>query len=74
MPHTIVDTRGLLCPEPLLKTKIALATIAPGDILEIISTDPSSELDMRVFIRQSGHLMLNSWQEGNEYYFLLKKV
>ncbi len=44
-----IDTSGQSCPVPLLKTKKALKELQPGEILEIISTDPGSEKDIPTF-------------------------
>ena len=43
----ILDTKGLNCPLPLLKTKKALLSIAQNEILEVYATDPGSEKDLK---------------------------
>ena len=43
----ILDTTGLNCPLPLLKTKKALLSIAKNEILEIYATDPGAEKDLK---------------------------
>ncbi len=43
----ILDTKGLNCPLPLLKTKKALLSIAKNEILEIYATDPGAEKDLK---------------------------
>ena len=35
-----VDARGLSCPMPIVKTAQAIKPLAPGAIVEVISTDP----------------------------------
>lgn len=45
----VLDTTGLSCPMPLLKTKKTLSSMASGEILEIISTDPGSQRDIPKF-------------------------
>ena len=37
-----LDTRGLNCPLPILKAKKALADMASGEVLRVLSTDPAS--------------------------------
>jgi tRNA 2-thiouridine synthesizing protein A len=44
-----LDTSGMSCPMPLLKTKKALSAMAAGEILEVISTDPGSQKDIPKF-------------------------
>jgi TusA-related sulfurtransferase len=48
-----VDGRGLACPMPLLKTKVALRDIAVGESLYVVATDPNSQADITAFCRQS---------------------
>ena len=50
-----IDTSGMSCPVPLLKTKKALKDLDSGDILKIISTDPGSEKDLPKFGNKGGN-------------------
>lgn len=49
----VVDGRGLACPLPLLKTKVALRGINDGQSLYVIATDPNSRADIAAFCQQS---------------------
>ena len=49
----IVDGRGLACPMPLLKTKVALRHVAAGESLYVVATDPNSQADITAFCTQS---------------------
>lgn len=49
----MVDGRGLACPMPLLKTKVALREVAVGESLYIVATDPNSQADISAFCQQS---------------------
>lgn len=55
IPSARLDTTGLLCPLPVLKTRKALAQLAPGQCLEVIATDPQSHADMIVLCETQGH-------------------
>jgi len=48
-----VDGRGLACPMPLLKTKVALRDITVGESLYVVATDSNSQADITAFCRQS---------------------
>ena len=48
-----VDGRGLACPMPLLKTKVALRDVAAGESLYVVATDPNSKADITAFCQQS---------------------
>ena len=49
----LVDGRGLACPMPLLKTKVALRSIAAGESLYVLATDPNSRADIHAFCQQT---------------------
>ena len=69
----ILDTSGLECPMPLLKTKEAMKLLKEGQVVKIISTDPSSVIDFEVYSRQTSHKLLQSWQEDSKYIYLVRK-
>jgi tRNA 2-thiouridine synthesizing protein A len=69
-----LDTSGLSCPLPVVKTKKALKDIEVGDILEMISTDAGSIPDMEAWARATGHELLESNDEGSTYRFFIKKT
>lgn len=48
----VVDGRGLACPLPLLKTKVALRTVNVGEALYVLATDPNSTADIAAFCHQ----------------------
>ena len=68
-----LDACGLNCPLPVLRTKKTLDKMASGEVLRIIATDPGSVEDIAALARQTGHEMLESGQENDQYVFLLKK-
>lgn len=49
----MVDGRGLACPMPLLKTKVALRDVATHESLYVVATDPNSQADITAFCRQT---------------------
>lgn len=73
-PDSTVDTCGLSCPMPLLKTKKALKTMGPGQILEILGTDPGSRKDIPDFGAKNGNRFLGMVDAGKGVtrYYILK--
>ena len=63
-PHQELDTRGLNCPLPILKAKKALAGMASGELLRVVSTDPGSVRDFQAFSRQTGNELVE--QQAND--------
>ena len=39
-----LDTRGLNCPLPILRTKKSLTDMQSGQVLKVRATDPGSEI------------------------------
>jgi tRNA 2-thiouridine synthesizing protein A len=68
-----LDTRGLSCPLPILKTKKSLNGLSSGQVLKIVATDPGSVKDMQAFSKQTGHVLLSSSEEGKEFVFFMRK-
>ena len=68
-----LDTRGMNCPLPILKTKKAINGLQVGQTLEVTSTDPGSVKDMVSFCSQTGHEMMSQKEEAGDYTFYIKK-
>ena len=72
-PNKEIDTRGLNCPLPILRTKKALADITSGQVLKVVATDPGSVKDFETFSRQTGHTLLSHAEANGEFTFFMKK-
>jgi len=53
-----LDTRGELCPVPVIKTSKAIKEISIGQVLEVLATDPGSKPDLEAWSRMTGHKLL----------------
>lgn len=67
-----IDTRGLNCPLPILRTKKALSDMSSGQVLRVLATDPGSLRDFEAFARQTGHTLLETSEQSNEYSFTFR--
>ena len=68
-----LDLRGLQCPMPLLKAKLALNKMAVKEVLKVTATDPGSEKDFHLFAQQSDHRILDFHKDGAAYVYLIEK-
>jgi len=69
-----VDARGLNCPLPILRAKKALAQMASGEVLRVLTTDPNAVRDFQAFARQTGNDLLAQHQgEGAVQHFLKRR-
>jgi tRNA 2-thiouridine synthesizing protein A len=73
-PDKTLDCKGLYCPLPVLKAKDAIEGLAPGQVLEVISTDEGSKEDIPAWTRSGNHELLEMKEEGGLYIFLIKKA
>jgi tRNA 2-thiouridine synthesizing protein A len=55
-----LDARGLLCPMPVIRTQQKVASLSPGDVLEVIATDPGVLHDIPAWCRVHGHDILGT--------------
>jgi tRNA 2-thiouridine synthesizing protein A len=60
VPDRILDTTGLSCPMPVLKTKKALSGMDAGEVIEVISSDPGSQKDIPKLGDKGGNTYLGS--------------
>jgi tRNA 2-thiouridine synthesizing protein A len=73
MKVQLLDTKGLSCPMPLLMAKKMITGLHPGDLLEILATDPGAVKDFQAFSRATGHRLVE-WNEDNGVFrFVIKK-
>lgn len=59
--HTL-DVRGQLCPIPVIRTQNQAKKLAPGDILEVVCTDPGALNDIPAWCRINGHRLVESFR------------
>jgi len=71
--HAEVDARGLQCPLPILRAKKALAQLAGGQLLKVITTDAGAARDFAAFSRQTGHALLAQHKQGEETTHILQR-
>jgi len=60
-----VDCRGETCPVPLVETRKALRKAAPGDIVEVIGTHPSSKKEISLAVQALNLTILEIREEGD---------
>ncbi|MBN2863603.1 MAG: sulfurtransferase TusA family protein [Bacteroidales bacterium] len=68
-----VDTRGTACPGPLLEAKKAIGTIQAGDIMEVLSADEGTKVDIPKWCAKQGHEYLGTLEESGYFRVFLKK-
>ncbi len=67
-----VDARGLSCPLPIVKTAQAVKTMASGQALEVLATDPGSVKDFAAWSKTTANELLESTSDGAVYRFVIR--
>lgn len=68
----VLDASGLRCPEPLMLLRQRMRQLAPGDQLEVRTTDPASVRDFEQFSRFVGHPILEQEEAEGVFTFLFE--
>jgi len=61
-----LDARGLLCPMPVIRVQDRIQELSPGDVLDVVCTDPGALSDVPAWCRINGHRVLLTREEGRE--------
>ena len=72
-PSGSLDCSGLLCPLPVYKTALALGKLEPGQVLELVTTDPGALEDIPAMARQRGDTVHVAEDRGTSQRFLIEK-
>lgn len=68
-----VDARGLGCPLPLLRAKVALNGMEAGQLLYLTATDAGSQRDITRFAELAGHVLLSAEERDGAFHYWLRK-
>ena len=71
---TLLDARGLRCPEPVMMLRLNMRKLNEGDTLLMIADDPSTRRDIPKFCVFMEQKLLHSEMESAPYRFLIKKL
>lgn len=73
-PDRVIDTSGHCCPTPMVETNRAIKQMQPGEVLEVISTDVGSKMDIPAWCGRTGHRLLSAAEEdGKVFRYTIQK-
>lgn len=71
----VVDNRGMLCAQGILRLMRALGPLPAGQLIRVLSTDPAAEEDYPVWCRNTGNPFLrHDHQDGVIVSYLRKRA
>ena len=69
----ILDARGLVCPEPVLRTAKAMRSVDPGGTLTVLATDPVASIDFPYYCHHAGLELLSTTHAAEVLIFKIRK-
>lgn len=72
-PVEVVDTKGMLCPLPVFKTKQAISRVKADQVIEVLATDPQAENDISSWVTRNGHQLVQLTNEKGILRILIRK-
>jgi tRNA 2-thiouridine synthesizing protein A len=58
-----LDARRLLCPLPVIRVQEKVSTLASGDTVDVLCTDPGALNDIPAWCRINGHKLVGTRTE-----------
>ncbi len=71
--ETILDVKGLDCPEPIRQARLALGELGAGQHLRVLTTDPVAPIDFEAFCYHLPHKLLSVKQLAGHIEIVLEK-
>lgn len=72
--HQVLDAKGLNCPLPVLRTKVMLNRMQPGEVLRVEATDPHATIDFQAYCARTGHEIISITENGSVIEFLIRRA
>ena len=67
-----LDTRGLLCPLPVLKLRKLIKSTKQKDKIKLLTDDPAAIVDVPHFCNEQGHQILEGSKETGYHFFIIE--
>ena len=69
-----MDAKGLNCPLPVLKAKLALNRMQAGQVLHVAATDPHSIIDFKAYCARTGHEIIQISETDGVIEFYIRRA
>ena len=69
----LVDARGTACPGPLLEAKRSIASVPKGGVMEVLSSDRSTNQDIPLWAKKVGHEYLGTIEEAGYWRIFVQR-
>jgi TusA-related sulfurtransferase len=69
-----LDTRGLICPLPVIRTQDRIKTLPGGAVLDVLASDPGAMHDIPAWCRVHGHEVVEMRRQDREIHIRVRVV
>ena len=69
----LIDAQFMKCPMPVVRAARALRTMAAGEKLRVLATDPGALGDFRDFCKVTGHALVATSEIKGVFSFTLRR-
>jgi tRNA 2-thiouridine synthesizing protein A len=69
----LVDTRGMLCPMPIVLANKTMKRLGVGDVMKVLATDKGALKDFPAWASDTGNELVSSGEEAGALVFLIRK-
>ena len=69
----VVDARGVACPGPLLEAKRGILLVPVGGVLELISSNEETNIDVPAWAWKMGHIYLGTIHEAGIWRIFVRR-
>jgi len=71
---SLLDTRGLYCPEPIFEVRNLSDTLEIGQRFKVLADDPAAEEDLKRWAKRTGTKLVEFQKDGDDLIFYFQKV
>ncbi len=68
-----VDASGLSCPLPILRATQGIRSVASGELIEVVATDPGSVKDFAAWSASTGNALVEQDSADGKFRFVLRR-
>ena len=70
----VLDAKGLKCPLPVIKTRLALNKMAVGEVVTVLATDPASKIDIHHLCNITGNELVDASVENGVLTYFIRRT
>jgi tRNA 2-thiouridine synthesizing protein A len=69
-----LNIKGMQCPMPLYWARSQVDALKPGEMLEVLATDPTTIPNFEAFCRQTGNRLVEASETDGVFRLLIEKA